>query len=249
MSRVPAHPYPSATVLLLRNGDRNNLEVFMVVRHENISFMGGALVFPGGRVDAADHVLAEAYRGAEIPFAQLPLRVAAIRETFEEAGVLLVRDKATGQLIDHARVAQLQDARARVADDSGEFAKLLAAENLTLALDLLIPYAHWITPVTSTKRFDVHFFAAAVSSDQVASHDLSETVDSHWLTPAEATAGGASGRFQLRFPTRMNLRPLLKAKNVEEALTICRARPIVTVLPVVGPDGKPGGVPAEAGYE
>jgi hypothetical protein len=70
-----------------------------------------------------------------------------------------------------------------------------------------------------------------------------------WLTPADAIAGGESGRYKLRFPTRMNLRPLLKARNVEEALKISRARPIVTVLPVVGPDGQPGGVPAAAGYD
>jgi 8-oxo-dGTP pyrophosphatase MutT (NUDIX family) len=142
MSRVPAYPHPSATVLLLRNGDHNNLEVFMVVRHEDIAFMGGAMVFPGGRVDAADHVHAEAYRGAqagEMPIEMLPLRIAAIRETFEEAGVLLVRDNATGQPVDHERAGRLQDARPRVEEDSGEFAKLLAAENLTVAPDLLVP--------------------------------------------------------------------------------------------------------------
>ena len=228
-------PRPASTVLLLRDS-RVGLQVFMVVRHDAIDFASGALVFPGGRVDEDDHLLA---RRADVYATEddldgvaRSLRVAAIRETFEECGVLLARSRGSDQLVSAARFLEIERAQ-RVKLCAGEIGlgAVLDAEALALATDLLVPFAHWITPRHQRKRYDTHFFLTAAPADQVAAHDGSESVDSIWITPHEAVAGQESGRFKLVFPTFLNLRKLGRFATVAAALAAARQARVVTVMP------------------
>ncbi|MBR0657829.1 NUDIX hydrolase [Neoroseomonas oryzicola] len=220
-SPVPARP--ASTVLLLRDG-RRGLEVFMVVRHHQIDFASGALVFPGGRVEASDLVLA----GGD---AHGAFRIAAIRETWEECGVLLAAPGA-------APAAE------------GDFAAMLAARGLQPDQDALAHFAHWITPVAVPKRFDTHFFLAAAPADQDAVHDGGEAVDSVWIRPLDALAEAEAGTKKIVFPTRMNLNKLARSTSVAEAFAAARARPVVTVQPIQrdAPEGRYLRIPIEADY-
>jgi 8-oxo-dGTP pyrophosphatase MutT (NUDIX family) len=218
-----AVPRPAATVMLLRDGGAG-LEVFMVVRHDAIAFAGGALVFPGGRVDDADHEIAAPDGNA--------FAVAAIRETFEECGVLLARPAGGAGLIAPERALAIEAKwRAPLCGGETDFAAILAAEKLELSADLLVPYAHWITPRTQRKRFDTHFFLAQAPADQLAAHDGSESVDSVWITPEAALAGQASGQYKLVFPTFLNLKKLGRHTTAAAALAATRAAKVVTVMP------------------
>jgi 8-oxo-dGTP pyrophosphatase MutT (NUDIX family) len=243
-----APPRPSSTILLLRDG-ASGLEVFMVVRHHQIDFASGALVFPGGSLDPEDaRIAADPARCAEVPgldAAARAFRVGAIRETFEECGVLLARPRGDAALVDGARCARL------VADAaSRSFAEMLAAEDLVLALDLLTPYAHWITPPVVPKRFDTHFFLAAAPADQLAVHDGGESVDSVWINPGRALREQEAGNYTIIFPTRLNLKMLDESASVAEAFAAARARTIVTVLPELTRlgDERALRIPIEAGY-
>lgn len=250
----PALPRPSATVLLLRDGARG-LEVLMVERHHEIDFVAGALVFPGGRVDEADASPALGARCAGVatlPAEQRALRVAAIRETFEEAGVLLARRRGSPDLID-AEALRGIEARHRSALLAGDvtLAEVAEREDLELACDCLVPFAHWITPLFMPKRFDTWFYLVEAPPDQVALHDGHESVDSLWITPEGADAERSAGRRSIIFPTLLNLRKLGRAGSVAEAFAAARREPIVTVLPRVEQrDDTPTMVlPAGAGYE
>lgn len=231
---------PAATVLLLRDGGAG-LEVFMGRRHPLTGFAGDALVFPGGRIDDADRAFAR--RGVCVRVAgedetATAFRVGALRETFEESGVLLARK--------NGRPAGAACAPAR---GGRAFAEFLEGEGLVLATDLLVPFAHWITPEgLFPKRFDTMFFLAAAPAGQVAAHDGEELVDSCWIAPARALAGEGGGR--LEFVTRRNLEKLGRARTVVEALETARARRIVTVLPAIEdtPEGPRARLPVEAGY-
>lgn len=242
---------PAATILLLRDGEAG-LEVFMVVRHHQIDFASGALVFPGGKMAAGD--TAPDVRGLcdgtdDLDDAELGLRVAAIREAFEESGVLLARAEGGG-LIGGKRLLTLEADRPRL--DKGELAigDFLAREGLRLGCDLLQPYAHWITPRMMPKRFDTRFYLAVAPEDHVAVHDGTEGVDSVWIRPGDALADAEAGRRTVIFPTRMNLEMLAASATVAEAMAAARTRRIVTVEPKVEDRGGTMflTLPAEAGY-
>jgi 8-oxo-dGTP pyrophosphatase MutT (NUDIX family) len=257
-----ALPRPSATLLLLRDGSAG-LETFMVVRHHEIDFASGALVLPGGRMEPADSELAVAAlhspsrdgrpsgrpmeRGGAVSDHALqadplaPLKIAAIRESFEECGVLIARPRGENGLISAARAAAL--------DRSAPFAALIAREALVPAIDLLVLFAHWITPAFLPKRFDTHFFLAIAPPGQALAHDGREAVDSVWISPRAALAEHGK-RFRLLFPTERNLWKLSAYSDADSALAAARARPVVTVLPErIEVDGGPGlKIPAEAGY-
>jgi 8-oxo-dGTP pyrophosphatase MutT (NUDIX family) len=235
---VPARP--AATVLLLRDG-AEGLEVFMVVRNRQIAFAGGALVFPGGRVEPADHALATTPLDA--------FRLAAIRETFEECGVLLAR--AGDALVDAQRLLAIEAAhRVRLAAGEIDLPGLLAAEALNPALDALVHYAHWITPASRPKRFDTQFFLAAAPPDHLAAHDGDEAVDSLWIRPAQAVAEADAGQHRLVFATRLVLEKLSRQATVAEALAAARAATVVTVEPkmVATPEGWRMSIPLQADY-
>ncbi len=247
-----ATPRPAATVLLLRDGPpgtQGGIEVFMQVRHQDMKFASGALVFPGGRVDPEDHALAAnaalspATAGLD-PLAGA-LRVAAIRETFEESGVLLARPRGGAALVSGARLRELSD-------KGHGFARMLADAALVLAADLLVHFAHWITPVHNPRRFDTHFFALAAPEDQLAAHDGTESVESMWIAPRDAVAGSEAGRVKLVFATLMNLQRLGRYGSVAEALQAAGRAQVVTVTPELVARGEGNirqmRIPAEAGY-
>ena len=248
-------PRPAATVMLLRDAV-DGLEVFMVVRHDAIDFASGALVFPGGRVDTGDHDLAarpEFCPGPEgLDATAMALRVAAIRETFEECGILLARPRGSDQLVAADRLREIEAAqRVPLCQQEISFADVLGTEQLALATDLLVPYAHWITPASQAKRYDTHFFLAAAPADQVGVHDGMESVDSTWISTANAIAGVGAGRYKMVFPTHMNLLKLGAQKTVAGALQAARAAPVVTVQPELLSSEKGLRrlrIPIEAGY-
>ena len=247
---------PASTILLLRDSAEREIEVFMMVRHHEIEFSSGALVFPGGSVDAADRdIIArpELYAGGEgFDAAALSFKIAAIRETFEESGILLARPRGSNDLVAAKQAAHIAAShRMALAERKTNFPKILAETGMVLALDELVPYAHWVTPEGMPKRFDTWFFLAAAPPEQLGAYDGKESTDSLWLSPREAVAGGESGRFKLPFPTTRNLIRLGKQRDVKAALDDAKRRPIVTVMPVMTRlnGGRQLRIPLEAGYD
>jgi 8-oxo-dGTP pyrophosphatase MutT (NUDIX family) len=257
-------PRPASTVLLLRDAaagnvdgkSRDEIEVFMMVRHYEIDFNSGALVFPGGSVDGGDReIIANPalYSGGEgLDESALSFRIAAIRETFEESGILLARPKGSKVLVDARRAGEIEAAnRAALCEGKISFLKVLTDNGMLLALDELVPYAHWITPEGMPKRFDTWFFLAAAPPEQVGAHDGKESTDSIWVSPREALEGGETGRFKLPFPTTRNLIKLGKQSSVKAALDDSRGKSIVTVTPLMTKteSGRQLRIPREAGYD
>ena len=238
---VPARP--AATVLLLRDGAAG-LEVFMVVRHREIEFAGGALVFPGGRVEEADAELA----GGD------PLGaywIAGIRETFEECGVLLARPPGEADMIRADRLLAVADRHhAALLRNERSLPEVLTAENLEPATEALVHWAHWVTPASRSKRFDTRFFLAAAPPDQLAAHDGLESVESVWIAPARAVAEADAGQRRLVFATRKNLEKLARHATVADAMAAARAATVVRVQPEMVRAGKGWRIriPAEADY-
>jgi 8-oxo-dGTP pyrophosphatase MutT (NUDIX family) len=232
---VEATARPAATILLLRDGP-DGIEVFMVVRHHAIDFASGALVFPGGRVESTDHLFAEGTADcpnpAGIDTAAMAFRIAAIRETFEECGVLLARPRGSRQLVDAATLLRLEDHH-RGALNSGTigFDAVLGAADLVPAADLLVHFAHWITPANQPKRYDTQFFLAEAPAEHLAVHDGTEAVDSIWITPAQALADADAGRFKLVFATAKNLEKLGRWPTVKAAMEAASRTPVVAVQP------------------
>jgi 8-oxo-dGTP pyrophosphatase MutT (NUDIX family) len=226
---------PAATIMLLRDG-ADGLEVFMVVRHHALDFASGALVFPGGRVEEADIDLAAQLLDRPDPdapeSAAMAFRIAAIRETFEECGVLFARPRGSNRLITPARLKRLDDQhRAALIAGSVGFDVVLESEGLVPAPDLLVRFAHWITPVNQPKRYDTHFFLAAAPREQLAVHDGREAVDSVWITPHRALSETEAGRYKLVFATAKNLEKLGRSGTAREALDTARSSDIITVQP------------------
>jgi 8-oxo-dGTP pyrophosphatase MutT (NUDIX family) len=252
MTKPNAIPVPSATILLLR-GDHSVLEVFMVVRHHQIDFASGALVFPGGKVDPQDQqpVLAAHCDGASTDPDTRAIQVAAIREAYEECGVLLARPAGERNLIAGERLQRLEPYRLKIHSGEITFQQFLQDQHLRLACDQLVPFAHWITPDMMPKRFDTHFFVADAPVDQVALHDGHESVDSVWITPHAAIEGAANGRYTVIFPTLRQIEKLGRASSPKEAIDRARSSRIVTVTPWTEqrPDGAYLCIPPEAGYD
>lgn len=252
MNTTVAPAVPSATILLLR-GDHSVIEVFMVVRHHQIDFASGALVFPGGKVDPQDEEAALAKRcdGASPSPATRAIQIAAIREAYEECGVLLARAAGEPKLIAGARLARLEPYRLQIHSGAVTFQEFLDREDLRLACDQLTPFAHWITPVMMPKRFDTHFFVAVAPPDHVALHDGHESVDSVWITPADALAGAATRRYTVIFPTLRQIEKLGHATSPADAVTRARLSEIVTVTPWTEQraDGAYLCIPVAAGYD
>lgn len=240
-SSEPAVAAVAATLVLVRDGPQG-LETLMVVRHHEIDFARGAAVFPGGKISASDsdpRIAARVGGGQLSDEQQFTLRVAAVRETFEESGLLLARHGGT--MIDGTQRAALhQRWQARVASGGHAFVDMVCEEDLELALEQLVPYAHWVTPEVSPKRFDTHFFIAAAPAGQVAQHDGSEAVDSFWIRPADALDDCARRRRIIIFPTLCNLALLAQTGDVAGAVQAARSRPLQRIQPTLGrrADGK-----------
>jgi 8-oxo-dGTP pyrophosphatase MutT (NUDIX family) len=239
MTQPPsAEPRLSATILLLRD-TQHAPEVLMVKRHYEIDFAAGALVFPGGKASSGDMGPDwDAYTDGDFGPVQQDARIAAVREAYEESGIILARHRSgrgEGRALVGADMAD-RIAPYRAACDRGEvsFLDIIRENDLVLALDCLIPFGHWITPVIMPKRFDTYFYLAAAPVGQIAAHDGRETTDAVWLTAEQALAQEASGQSTIIFPTRMNLVKLARASSLQDALSRFAAEAVVTVLPVPG---------------
>ena len=248
MSSSPT-PVPAATILMLRDGS-DGLEVFMVVRHHQIDFASGALVFPGGKVAVGDDEVRDHCTGASEDDVQLALQVGAIREAFEECGILLAREVGSDDIIDGSRLAELEHYRDPLAKGGLKIGEFLEKEKLVLACDLLHRYAHWITPEMMPKRFDTHFYLARAPADHLAIHDGHESVDSIWISPQGALEGATTGEYTVIFPTRLNIEMLAESDSVANAIKMANEREIVSVLPWI--EDRDGDnylcIPANAGY-
>jgi 8-oxo-dGTP pyrophosphatase MutT (NUDIX family) len=234
MSEIKA----ASTILLLRDRPEATFEVFMVRRHGKSGFMAGAYVFPGGKLDDGDcdeHLHARLLGAPSANYAAFlaepglcprtaaGLIVAAIRETFEEAGVLLA---------DFVGVDRLAAVRSRL-HEGASFADVLAELNAQLNLRDLAALSRWITPQAEPRRFDTRFFVAKAPVDQSAAHDARETTEHAWLTPKEAIARMERGEIQLPPPTLKTLLDLAELPSADAVLAYARSRPAPCVAPVL----------------
>jgi 8-oxo-dGTP pyrophosphatase MutT (NUDIX family) len=241
----------AATIVIMRDRPTGP-EVFMVVRHHQIDFAAGALVFPGGKVDAADGEadLRQYCAGADgLDDRTLAFQIGAIREAFEESGVLFAREQGAAALISGERLRALEPWRDRLNAGGATMRDLAATEGLEFALDCLAHYAHWITPDLMPKRFDTQFYLARAPEDHLAVHDGGENVDSIWINPAQALEDVAADRRTMVFPTRMNVQKLAQYETVDAAIAACGN--VVTIEPFLlqDPDGTTYlRIQANAGY-
>ena len=229
---------------MLRDGAAG-LEVLMLERHRD-AFFSGALVFPGGRVDAADDDPA-LFACCGAATAHMAFRVAAIRESYEEAGILLARRRGGEALLLAAELATLEQRT------GADFAALVAGGEIELATDRLVPFAHWVTPERSPKRYDTLFFLARAPHDQVPRPDGHEAVDTVWIAPAAALADAEAKRRRLIFATRMNLMRLARSADAATALAdaAAAAHLIAPICPEMydTPAGTRIRIPAGLGYD
>ena len=251
---------PASTILLLRDSagpDGNGeIEVFMMVRHYEIDFNSGALVFPGGAVDPGDHDIAgkpDLYDGGEgLDGEALGFRIAAVRETFEESGILLAKPRGSTTLVDAKRAGEIEAAnRAALCEGKTTFLKVLTDNGALLTLDELVPYAHWITPEGMPKRFDTWFFLAAAPPDQVGAHDGKE-FDGFDLGFAARGAGRRRKRpVQAAVSDHAQPDQARQAPHRQGRARRCQGQPVVTVMPVMTREngGRQLRIPAEAGYD
>jgi len=241
MTRPAAEPRDAATVLVLRPGVGDDpFEIFMVRRHGKSGFMAGAHVFPGGKLDDADASDALLERCVGLSAAEaaerlaegdgrraLALHVAAIRETFEEAGVLLA---------DGADAIELADARRKLHDGSFSFERFVIDADLQLRVGALRPQARWITPEVEPRRYDTRFFLAPAPRAQEATHDRIETTAGEWLSPASAIVKMNDGEIQLPPPTLRTLQVLATAADVDAAFADASSRKPPTIMPTFHDD-------------
>jgi 8-oxo-dGTP pyrophosphatase MutT (NUDIX family) len=231
-------------------------------RHLKSKFAAGDFVFPGGKIEADDNpddaaawcdgfdvtASARRLRLEDAPRTALGFWIGAIRETFEEAGLLLAsRPGGDGLRTDSPRFAEYR--RACHADNRA-FWPMVRAEGLRLATDRLVYFAHWITPEEQPLRFDTRFFAAPAPPGQEATGDDHEMTDLKWMTPAEAVAAHGRGEISLRNPTVKNLMLFDGAASTAHALDRLRDRPVPTIRPRIVVDGGERRVliPGDPGY-
>jgi 8-oxo-dGTP pyrophosphatase MutT (NUDIX family) len=246
----------AATVLLV--SDRPDLHVLMMERTRRAVFSPGATVFPGGAVDAVDaevriHArvagLDDRAASAEhnLPEGGLAFRIAALRECFEEAGILLATDAATRLPVEHDR--ELVAGRERLnAGDLG-FVDLLESRGLTLAGRDLRLFSHWLTPLGAPRRYNTWFFVAPAPEGEDGAHDDNELVASEWVRPLDALANFAARKIDLILPTEMSLRALAQYECTADLLADLDAVPRDThgglqVLPIGA--GERVALPADA---
>jgi 8-oxo-dGTP pyrophosphatase MutT (NUDIX family) len=247
-------PRPASTVLTLRDGE-NGYEILMLRRSERSSFMASAYVFPGGAVDAEDGAkdiafgLTDEVASSRLstPNGGLAHYVAALRELFEEAG-LLIACTSDGRVLSAGNQHDLDRfAEHRRALNAGElrFVDMMRDEGLRVDLRGVAYLAHWITPEGLSRRFDTRFFVVLAPSGQFATHDAGETVADLWIRPTEALAAQARGEFQLMTPTMRNLEAIAHFREAREVLSYARSLgPVATVAPRRPPPGSLDGRPS-----
>ena len=237
----PARPRDAATVVLLRDSAAG-LEAYLLRRHRQMAFAAGMYAFPGGTVDPRDADVAVGWTGPSPrewgdrlgcgPELARALVCAAVRETFEESGVLLAGSSAYDVVADTTSGEWERD-RAALVDRSLGFAELLLSRDLVLRTDLLGAWAHWITPEFEPRRYDTRFFLAALPAGQ-RTRDVSGEADTVvWMAPGAAVAGADAGTLAMLPPTYVTLRDLTRFPTVAQALAAAPARLIRPVLPAV----------------
>ena len=243
----PVEPVDAVTVMVVRDAptataagadDADRLEVLLLERHAASAFAPGALVFPGGKLDPIDATLPDGCVRWSAPDAWATrlgvadtgqaraLLVAAVRETFEEAGVLLACHADGTALADRplpaAEVASVRD-RMAARDGSHDWARWLLRHGLLLDLDALVMWSWWVTPAGLPRRFDTRFLIAALPPGQHASHDAVETTAMRWTTPAAALSAYATGQLHVIYPTRCTLEQLDAHPTAAAAVRAARA--------------------------
>jgi 8-oxo-dGTP pyrophosphatase MutT (NUDIX family) len=246
------------------------LEVLMVRRNLKSDFVGGAYVFPGGAVDPLDggpeaEALSQGRGDVEasillgIDRGGLAYWVAALRETFEEAGLLLATRPAGPPLLagDEEEESRFVAERALVNEGKRRFLDLCRDENLQLLVGDVHYFAHWITPWGAPRRYDTRFFVAAAPPGQKAAHDAGETIAETWISPRRALEGHRKGVFELIFPTIRNLQAISRfatsAALLEAAEKASRSVPTIEPRVIADGDGVGNGVrivlPGDEGYD
>ena len=235
-------------MLLLREHE-GNIEVLMTHRHTDLAFMGGMWVFPGGALSPADQSMAArellapnacAFRLYDLQGERLAtevctaLAIAACRETFEEAGVLLAR-KADGSALDAAQLTQLDAERTALAKDPALFVERLVQERMRLDVDRMIYWSHWITPSGVPRRFDTRFFVARAPETHTHTADTYETTECTWMAPHALLENWRRGEMKIAQPTRYNLEDLRasieKHATLDALLAAEGNREVAPILP------------------
>ncbi|HET6368405.1 MAG TPA: hypothetical protein VFG27_14315 [Pseudomonadales bacterium] len=251
----PAIPSPAATLVLLRDRPAGGLETLLIQRHSKSKFAAGDYVFAGGKVEQ-DDVPSDGERlcagltaaraagrlgGGLGPREALGYWIGAIREAFEEVGVLLAYDPTGAPLrIAEADRERFAGYRADCQESNTAFFDMLRAEHLTLATDQLAYFAHWITPEEQPLRFDTRFFAAMAPVGQEPEVDGHEIVNLRWLSPKEAMDALQRNEITLRTPTVKNLELVAAYPSAPEAVAGLGRREVPTIRPrIIQVDGKP----------
>lgn len=243
LSRAATKPRDAATLLMVRDAPAG-MEVFCVERHAKSGFLGGAVVFPGGKVDDADRdegwgqlTGAVPTFGDEEAAVGRAFAVAACREALEEAALLLARGPVPSQ----ADIVALQSA---LEAGTMSFREALVARGLALDLEALHPMSRWVTPIAEGRRFDTRFFLAVAPEGQEGAHDQHETTASFWATPARVLRQWEEGKLQVFPPTQRSLELLASVGSTRDAVAMalrCSKEPICPKLVGLGTDG---GTPA-----
>jgi 8-oxo-dGTP pyrophosphatase MutT (NUDIX family) len=239
----PVAPREAASVILARDASVG-VEVLLLQRHPDSRFSPGAFAFPGGRVEGADAApgvevrcrgldraaAARQLAGVSPPERAIGFWVAALREAFEEAGLLLAYGPDE-RPVDASTLAEARAHRARCREDSARFVQLLVALDLVLATDRVAYWAHWITPEERPIRYDTRFFVATAGRDQVPDPDGHEMVAAHWTVPEEALARHRARELMLPLPTQRILAALSEHRDADALLAAARGREIRPVRP------------------
>jgi len=233
----PAPALPSASVIAMRSGT-DGLEVLLVRRAAGLSFAAGMWVFPGGRIDPGDGV------------GERAARMAALRELFEETGLLVAWRGGRDPVNQTLRTGIDRRYRDRLIGGRISFASILRREGLLARPRDLAPFAHWITPEPVPKRFDTLFYLVRAPQGQRVLTDGIEAVEARWASPAQMLADADANKAPVMFPTRMILHKLARAGGVAGAFALARSTALVPVMPrlTVKEGRRHASIPAEAGY-
>jgi 8-oxo-dGTP pyrophosphatase MutT (NUDIX family) len=228
----PPEPRAAATVVLLRDGHAG-MEVLLLKRHRASGFVPGAYVFPGGRADDADaqqelKQFAENFEPREVPHHYW---FAAVREVFEETGVLLARDTNDVWVADTSSQQDMEALRLELMEHDATLLDVLSQANCRIDFSAVVYFAHWITPIAEPRRYDTRFFAAALPDEREVRPDAREMTDAIWLTPKLALARFKEGTLPMVFPTVRTLEQLAGFASVAQALDYLRTRDVEAVLP------------------